>query len=322
MRRVAVLVVTLAAALWTLAGQAMAQNYPTRPVRMIVGFAAGGPTDILARAMAQWLSERLGQQFVVENKPGGGGNIATEFALRSDPDGYTILVTATSNAINTSYYSKLSFNFIQDAAPVAGLGRVPYIVEITPSLPAKNLAEFIEYARANPSKVNMASGGSGTSNHLAAELFKVATGLKIVHVPYRGNALAITDLIGGQVQMMFGDTTSTLTYVKAGKLRALAVSTAQRLPELPDVPTLSETLPGFEAAAWYGFAVPKGTPAAIVEKLNTAINAGLKDDKMKERLATLGATPLVFTPAQFGAFWVTEAERWGKAVKAAGVHAD
>jgi tripartite-type tricarboxylate transporter receptor subunit TctC len=320
MRRFAALVALGLAGLLPLG--AAAQDYPTRPVKLIVGFAAGGPTDILARAMAQWLSERLGQQFVVENKPGGGGNIATEFVLRSDPDGYTVLVAATSNAINTSYYSKLPFNFVQDALPVAGLGRVPYIVEINPKVPAKSVAEFIAYAKANPGKVNMASGGSGTSNHLAAELFKVAAGLDIVHVPYRGNALAINDLISGQVQLMFGDTTSTMQQVKAGNLRAIAVTTAQRLPELPDVPTLSETLPGFEAAAWYGFAAPKGTPAAVIAKLNREINAGLQDPKMKQKLADLGASPLVFTPAEFGAFWVTESERWGKAVKAANVKAD
>ena len=322
MRRVAALFAAGLAGLALVGSNAAAQDYPTRPVRLVVGFAAGGPTDILARAMGQWLSERLGQQFIVDNKPGAGGNIATEQVLKGDADGYSILVTATSNAINTSYYSKLPFDFIKDALPVAGLGRVPYIVEINPKVPAKTVAEFITYAKANPGKVNMASGGSGTSNHLAAELFKVATGLNIVHVPYRGNALAINDLISGQVQLMFGDTTSTMQQVKAGNLRALAVTTRERIADLPDVPTLSETLPGFEAAAWYGFAAPKGTPAAIIEKLNREINAGLQDPKMKAKLADLGATPLVFTPAEFGAFWVTEAERWGKAVKAANVKAD
>jgi tripartite-type tricarboxylate transporter receptor subunit TctC len=302
-------------------GLASAQ-YPTRPVRLIVGFAAGGPTDILARRMAQYLSEKLGQQFVVENKPGATGNIATEYVINAPPDGYTILVTSTANAINMTFYSKLSFDFLRDAQPVAGLASISYVMLLNPSVPAKSVPEFIAYAKANPGKINFASGGVGSSNQLAAELFKVMTETNFVHVPYRGNAAAYTDLIGGQIQLIFADVASGRTHAQSGALRALGVTAPTRLATLPDTPAIAEFVPGYEANGWYGFAAPKGTPADIVEKLNAAINAGLNDPDLKARFAQLEATPLVFTPKQYGEFLVSEAERWGKAVKAAGVRGD
>jgi len=302
-------------------GVASAQ-YPTRPVRLVVGFAAGGPTDILARRMAQYLSEKLGQQFIVENKPGATGNVATEYVLNAPPDGYTILVTSTANAINMTFYSKLSFDFLRDAQPVAGLASISYMMLLNPGVPAKTVPEFIAFAKANPGKINFASGGVGSSNQLAGELFKVMTGTNFVHVPYRGNAAAYTDLIGGQIQLIFADVASGRPHAQSGALRALGVTAPQRLATLPDIPAIAEFVPGYEANGWYGFAAPKGTPADIVEKLNAAINAGLNDPEVKARFAQLEATPLVFTPKQYGEFLVSESERWGKAVKASGVKGD
>jgi tripartite-type tricarboxylate transporter receptor subunit TctC len=302
-------------------GVASAQ-YPTRPVRLVVGFAAGGPTDILARRMAQYLSEKLGQQFIVENKPGATGNVATEYVLNAPPDGYTILVTTTANAINMTFYSKLSFDFLRDAMPVAGLASISYMMLLNPGVPAKTVPEFIAYAKANPGKVNFASGGVGSSNQLAGELFKVMTETNFVHVPYRGNAAAYTDLIGGQIQLIFADVASGRPHVQSGALRALGVTAPARLATLPEVPAIAEFVPGYEANGWYGFAAPKGTPAEIVEKLNAAINAGLNDPEVKARFAQLEATPLVFTPKQYGEFLVSESEGWGKAVKASGVKGD
>ncbi len=302
-------------------GLASAQ-YPTRPVRLVVGFAAGGPTDILARRMALYLTEKLGQQFIVENKPGATGNIATEYVINQPPDGYTILVTSTANAINMTFYNKLSFNFLRDAAPVAGLASISYLMLVNPGVPAKSIAEFIAYAKANPGKINFASGGVGSSNQLAAELFKVMTGTDLVHVPYRGNAAAYTDLIGGQIQLIFADVASGRQHAQSGALRALGVTAPKRLATLPDVPAIAEAVPGYEANGWYGFAAPKGTPPEIVEKLNAAINAGLNDPALKAHFAALEANPLVFTPKEYGEFLVSESERWGKAVKASGVRGD
>jgi tripartite-type tricarboxylate transporter receptor subunit TctC len=302
-------------------GPASAQ-YPTRPVRLVVGFAPGGPTDILARRMAQYLTEKLGQQFVVENKPGATGNIATEYVINQPADGYTILVTSTANAINMTFYSKLSFNFLRDVEPVAGLASISYLMLINPGVPAKNLAEFIAYAKANPGKINFASGGVGSSNQLAAELLKVMTGTDLVHVPYRGNAAAYTDLIGGQIQLIMADVASGRQHAQSGALRALGVTAPARLATLPDVPAIAEAVPGYEANGWYGFAAPKGTPREIIEKLNATINAGLNDPALKTHFAGLEANPLVFTPQQYGEFLVSESERWGKAVKASGVKGD
>jgi tripartite-type tricarboxylate transporter receptor subunit TctC len=316
--RLAFAVVALALAT---CGSASAQ-YPTRPVRLVVGFAPGGPTDILARRMAQYLTEKLGQQFVVENKPGATGNIATEYVLNQPADGYTILVTTTANAINMTFYSKLSFNFLRDAEPVAGLASITYLMLINPTIPAKNLAEFIAYAKANPGKINFASGGVGSSNQLAAELFKVMTGTDLVHVPYRGNAAAYTDLIGGQIQLIMADVASGRPHAQSGALRPLGVTAPTRLATLPDIPAIAEAVPGYEANGWYGFAAPKGTPREIIEKLNATINAGLSDPALRAHFASLEANPLVFTPKQYGEFLVSESERWGKAVKAAGIKGD
>ena len=299
-----------------------AADWPTRPVRLVVGFAPGGPTDILARRMAQYLSEKLGQQFVVENKPGATGNIATEYVINQPPDGYTILVTSTANAINMTFYTKLSFNFLRDAEPVAGLASISYLMLINPGVPAKTIAEFIAYAKANPGKINFASGGVGSSNQLAAELFKVMTGTDLVHVPYRGNAAAYSDLLGGQIQLIFADVASGRQHAQSGALRALGVTAPARLATLPDVPAIAEAVPGYEANGWYGFAAPKGTPPETIEKLNATINAGLNDPAVKAHFAAVEANPLVFTPKQYGEFLVSESERWGKAVKAAGVRGD
>jgi tripartite-type tricarboxylate transporter receptor subunit TctC len=310
--------------LFTLAfgGAAFAADYPTRPVRLVVGFAAGGPTDILARHMAQYLSAKLGQQFIVENKPGATGNIATEHVLGLPADGYTILVTTTANAINMTFYTKLSFNFLRDAEPVAGLASISYLMLINPSIPAKTLPEFIAYAKANPGKINFGSGGIGSSNQLAAELFKVMTGTDLVHVPYRGNAAAYTDLIGGTIQLIFADPASGRPHAQSGALRPLGVTAPTRLATLPDVPAIAEAVPGYAADGWYGFAAPKGTPREVIEKLNATINAGLNDPEMKAKFAQLEAMPQIFTPAQYGAFLASESERWGKVVKAAGIKAD
>ena len=317
MRRLLAVVIAL-----LLTGPAFAADYPTRPVRLIVGFAPGGPTDILARHMAQYLTTKLGQQVIVENKPGATGNIATEYVINSAPDGYTILVTSTANAINMTFYSKLSFNFLRDAEPVAGLASITYLMLLNPGVPARTIPEFIAYAKANPGKINFASGGTGSSNQLAGELFKVMTGTNLVHVPYRGNNAAYTDLISGNIQLIFADVASGRQHAQSGALRALGVTAPKRLATLPDVPAIAETVPGYEANGWYGFAAPKGTPRDVIATLNAAINAGLRDPELAARFAQLEATPLLFTPAEYGAFLVSEAERWGKAVTAAGIKGD
>ena len=299
-----------------------AQTYPSRPVRIVVGFAAGGPTDILARLIGQWLSERLGQQYVIENRPGAGGNIATEAVVNAPADGYTLLLVAPANTINATLYDKLNFNFIRDIAPVASIMRSFYVMEVNPSVPVKTVPEFIAYAKANPGKINMASAGSGTPQHVAGELFKLMTGVEMVHVPYRGAAPALTDLIGGQVQVMFDNMTSSLEYIRAGKLRALAVTTATRSEALPDIPTVGDFVPGFEASAQFGLGAPKNTPVEVIEKLNHEINAGLTDPKMKARLADLAGAVLAGSPADFRKLIADETEKWGKVVKFSGAKPD
>ncbi len=306
------------AALPALSRVASAQSYPTRPVRWIVGAPPGGATDILARLLGQWLSERLGQPFVVDNRPGAGTNIGTEAVVRSPADGYTLLLVAPTSAINTTLYDKLNFDFIRDIAPVAGIIRAPLVMEVNPSVPTKTVPEFMAFARANRGKINMASAGTGTTPHMAGELFKMMTGLDMVHVPYRGSAPALTDLIGGQVQVMFDPTTSSIEHIRAGKLRPLAVTTATRAAVLPDVPILGEWVPGYEASAWFGVGVPRGTPAEIVDKLNQEINAAFADPKMKARLADLGGMVLAGPPAEFGKLIAEETEKWAKVIKFSG----
>jgi tripartite-type tricarboxylate transporter receptor subunit TctC len=300
-------------------GQALALDYPTRPVRWLVGYPAGGTTDILARIISHWLSEHLGQQFIVENKPGAGNNIATEAMINSPPDGYTVLLVNPANAINATLYKKLSFNFIRDTLPVGGLMRVPNVMEVNPSLPAKSVAEFIAYAKANPGKINWASSGNGTSVHLSGELFKIMTGVELTHVPYRGSAPALTDMISGTVQVMFDNMPSSLPHIQAGKLRALGVTTAQRSPALPDVPTVAETVPGYEASAFFGMSVPKGTPSEIIEKLNKEMNAALADAGMKAKLADLGGVLIPGSPDDFGKVVAAETEKWAKVIQTGGV---
>ncbi len=298
---------------------ASALDYPTKPVRWLVGYPAGGTTDILARIMGQWLSERLGQQFIIENKPGAGNNIATEQVVHSAPDGYTVILTNPANAINQTLYQKISFNFIRDTESVAGFMRVPNVMEVNPSVPAKTVAEFIAYAKANPGKINWATSGNGTSVHLSGELFKMLTGVNLLHVPYRGSAPALTDMISGQVHVMFDNMPSSLPHIQAGTLRALAVTTAKRSEALPGVPTVGDTVPGYEASAFFGMNVPKGTPPDIIEKLNKEINAGLADPKMKAKLAELGGVLLPGTPADFGKVLAEETEKWAKVIKTGGV---
>ena len=297
---------------------AWAQTYPARPVRIIVGYPSGGSNDLLARLMAQWLSERMGQQFVIENRPGAGSNIATEAVVRADPDGYTLLMVSAANMSNAALYEKLNYNFIRDIAPVAGVMRVPLVMEVNPSIPAKTVPEFIAYAKANPGKINFASGGIGTSIHLSGELFKMMTGIEMQHVPYRGNGPALTDLLGGQVQIMFDTMPAAIGYVRAGQLRALAVTTATRSEALPDIPTVGEYVPGYEASSLYGVAAPSNTPAEIVDKLNREINAALADPAMKTRLADLGGIVLAGSPADFARLIAAETEKWGKVVKLSG----
>jgi tripartite-type tricarboxylate transporter receptor subunit TctC len=310
------------AVMLTVSRIATAQTYPTRPVRWIVGFPPGGVSDIVARLMGQWLSERLGQPFVIENRPGGASNIATEAVVRAPADGYTLLLVNPVNATSPALYDKLNFNFIRDIAPVAGIFRVPNVMVVNPSVPAKTVPEFIAYAKANPGKVNYASAGNGTTVHLAGELFKIETGVNMVHVPYRGSAPALTDMLGGQMQVMFDTLPSSVEYVRTGKLRALAVTTATRSPALPDIPTVGETVPGFEASVWQGVGAPKNTPPEIVEKLNKEINAGLADPKMKLQLANLGSTVLALSPAEFGTLISEETEKWGKLIRAANIKAE
>ena len=297
---------------------ARAQTYPTRPVRIIVGFPAGGPSDITARLIAQWLSEHLGQEFVVENRPGAASNIATEAALRAPPDGYTLLLVTSTNAVNATFYENLNFNFMSDIAPVAGIIRVPFVMEINPSIPAKTVPEFIAYAKANPGKINMASGGIGTSVHIAGELFKMMAGVNLVHVPYRGSAPALTDMISGQVHVMFDILTSSIQHIRSNALRALAVTSERRSEALPDLPTVGDFLPGYEATAWYGIAAPKKTPSEIVDKLNNEVNAGLADPKIKARFAELASAVIPGSPADFGRLVGDEIRKWAKVVKFSG----
>jgi tripartite-type tricarboxylate transporter receptor subunit TctC len=308
-----------AAALPAVSHFAWAQTYPTRPVRLVVGFPPGGGTDIVARLIGQWLSERLGQQLVIENRPGAGSNIATEGVVRAAADGYTLLLVSAAHAINATLYDWLNYNFLRDIAPVAGVIRVPNLMEVNPSLPPKSVPEFIAYAKANPGKVNYASGGNGTAQHLAGELFKIITGVDMVHVPYRGDAPALTDLIGGQVQVMFGNMPSSIEHIRAGKLRPLAVTTAARSEALPDLPPVGDFVPGYEASTWQGLGAPGNTPAEIVDKLNKEINAALSDPKIKAKLADLGGSVLSGSPADFGRLITDETEKWGKAIRAANI---
>jgi tripartite-type tricarboxylate transporter receptor subunit TctC len=311
-----------AAALLAASRFAFAQAYPSRPVRIIVGFAPGGATDIMARLMGQSLSERLGQQFVIENRPGAASNVGTEAVVNAAPDGYTLLVVTSVNAINATLYEKLNFNLIRDVAPVASTHREPFVMEANPSVPVKTVAEFIAHAKAKPGKINMASAGIGSGNHISGELFKMMTGVNLVHVPYRGAGPALIDLLGGQVQVMFASMPSSIEYVRAGRLRALAVTTAMRSPVLPDIPMTSEFVPGYEASFWTGIGAPKNTPAEIVDKLNKEVNAALDDPKMKARLADLGGTVLPGSPADFGKHIAEETEKWGKVIRAANIKAE
>jgi tripartite-type tricarboxylate transporter receptor subunit TctC len=299
-----------------------AQTYPTRPVRLVVGFAPGGPNDVVARLIGQWLSERLGQQFVIENRTGAGGNIGTETVVNASPDGYTLLLIDSSNTINPTLYDKLNFNFIRDIAPVAGIMRGPLVMEVNPAFPAKTAREFIAYAKANPGKISMASGGIGTSSHLAGELFKATAGIDMVHVPYRGTAPALADLLGGQVQVMFGNMLASIAYVRDGRLRALAVTTTSRSQALPDIPTVGDFVPGYEASAWQGVGAPKNTPREIVEKLNKELNAGLADPRMMARLADLGGTAFASTPSELGQLIAEDTDKWGKVIRAANIKAE
>jgi tripartite-type tricarboxylate transporter receptor subunit TctC len=310
-----------AAALPAASRIATAQTYPSRPVRIVVGFPPGGPTDTAARLIGQSLSERFGQ-FVIENRPGAGSNIGTEAVVRAPPDGHTLLLAASANAINATLYDKLNFNFIRDIAPVAAINREPLVMLVNPSFPAKTVPEFIAYARANPGKINMASAGNGTPAHVSGEQFKMMTGVDMVHVPYRGAGPALTDLLGGQVQAMFPGMSSSIEHVRAGKLRALAVTTASRSDALPDIPTVGDFIPGYEASTWSGIGAPKGTPAEIIDKLNKEINAGLVDPKVKARLANMGSTALPGSPADFGKLIADETEKWGKVVKFSGAKPD
>jgi tripartite-type tricarboxylate transporter receptor subunit TctC len=301
---------------------AQAQTYPTRLVRVIVPYPPGGPNDILARLMGQWLSERLGQPFVIDNRPGAGSNIGTEAVVKASPDGYTLLVVGTNSAINATLYEKLNFNFIRDIAPIATIIRQPQVMVVNPSFPAKTVPEFIAYAKANPGKINMASAGNGTGPHVAGELFKMMTGVDMIHVPYRGGGPALTDLLAGRVQVMFLGPVGSIEYVRAGKLRALAVTTATRSDALPDIPTVGEFVPGYESSSWFGVGAPKNTPAEIVERLNKEINAALADPKMKARFADMGATVFASSPADFGRLMAEETEKWAKVVKFAGIKPD
>jgi tripartite-type tricarboxylate transporter receptor subunit TctC len=311
-----------AAALPALSQSARAQAYPSRPVRIIAGFAAGGGVDITARLIGEWLSERLGQSFVTENRAGAGGNIGTEAVVNAAPDGYTLLLATIPNAVNATLYEKLNFNFIRDIAPVGGIIRVPQVILVHPSVPAKTIPEFIAYAKANPEKINMGSAGSGSAPHLAGVLFSYLTGIKMVHVPYRGQGPALADLLSGQVQVFFATTPGMTDFIRSGRLRALAVTTASRAEVLPELPTVGDFVPGYEASQWYGLGAPKGTPAEIVDKLNKEINAALINAGMKARFAEIGGAALAGSPAEFGRFIADETEKWGKVVTFAGIKAE
>jgi tripartite-type tricarboxylate transporter receptor subunit TctC len=314
------------AAAWSMVARAQQPampviGYPTKPVRVIVPFGAGGSTDITARLISQWLSERFGQQFVVENRPGAGTNVGTELVVRAPADGYTLLFVGVPSAINATLYEKLNFNFIRDIAPVAGLDRTAVVMEVTPSIPPKTVPEFIAYAKATPGRINMASAGNGSLPHVAGVLFMSMTGINMVHVPYRSDSAAITDLLGGQVQVYFGGMAASIEYIRTGSLRALAVSTATRMEALPDVPTLSEFLPGYEASSWHGLGAPRNTPVEIIEKLNGEINAARADPKMKARFADLGATVFPNSPADFRKFIAEDTEKWGEVIRSANIKA-
>jgi tripartite-type tricarboxylate transporter receptor subunit TctC len=311
-----------AAALPAVSRITWAQAYPSRPVRIIVPAAPSGAFDIMARLIGRWLSERLGQPFVIDNRPGAAANIGTEAAVRAPADGYTLLIVGTTQATNAALYDKLNFDLIRDIAPIAGVFRGALVIVVHPSVPARSVPEFIAYAKANPRKVNMASSGAGAASHLAGELFKMMAGIDMVHVPYRGGGPAMNDLLGGQVQVYFASTPASIEYIKAGRLRALALTTATRSEALPDIPTVAEFVPGYEASYWAGIGAPKATPAEIVNKLNKEVNAALDDPKMKARLADLGGTPLPGSPVQFGKLIAEETEKWGKVIRAANIKAD
>jgi tripartite-type tricarboxylate transporter receptor subunit TctC len=311
-----------AAALPVASRIASAQTYPSRPVRWIVGFAPGGGNDIVARLMGQWLQERLRQPFIIDNRPGAGTNIATEAVVNARPDGYTLLFAGLPNASNAWMFSKLNFNFIRDIAPIAGIMRVPYVMVVNPSVPAKTVPEFITYAKANSDKINMASAGTGSGSHLAGELFKRMAGVTLVHVPFRGNEPALTALLGGQVEVLFPSLPPTIEYIQTGKLRGLAVTSAMRSETLTDVPTVGEFVPGYEVSAWYGVGAPKGTPTEVINKINKEINAGLADPKLKTRLADLGGIAIAGSPADFGKLIADETEKWDRVVRAAKIKAD
>jgi tripartite-type tricarboxylate transporter receptor subunit TctC len=321
-RRKFVQLAASAAALPVVSRIASAQAYPTRPVRIVVGLAPGGANDIVARLMGQWLSERLGQQFVIENRPGAASNIATEAVVRAPPDGYTLLLCSVNNAINATLYERLNFNFIRDIAPVAGIIRSPNVMVVNPSVPAKSVPEFMAYVKANPRKLNMASPGTGTGPHLCGELFMMMSGTSMIHVPYHGGGPALTDLLGGQVQVYFPGTVSSIEYIKTGRLRALAVTTATRSDALPDIPTVGEFVPGYEASGWFGVGASKNTPAAIIDKLNKEVNAALADPKMKVRLADLGGMVFPGSPAEFGKLIADETEKWGNVIRALNIKAE
>jgi tripartite-type tricarboxylate transporter receptor subunit TctC len=308
-----------AAALPTAPHIARAENYPSRPVRIIVGFAAGSTSDILARLMGQWLSVRFGGQFIVENRPGAGGNVGAEALVNSPADGYTLLMVPPAVAANPALYAHLSFDFLRDTMPVGAVVRAPNVAEVNPSVPVKTIPELITYAKGNPGKLSFASAGIGTTSHLAGELFNTMTGANLQHVPYRGDGPAIADLIAGQVQVGFATMTASIGYIRADRLRPLAVCTIQRSEALPDLPTVAEFVPGFEASSWFGIAAPKGTPAEIVERLNREINAGLADPTIKTRLVDMGGTPLSGSPADYGKLIANETEKWGKVIQAAGI---
>jgi tripartite-type tricarboxylate transporter receptor subunit TctC len=299
-----------------------ADAYPTHPIRWVVGYPAGGTTDIVARVIGQYLSDRLGQQVVIDNRPGAGNNIGTDAVLKAAPDGYTVLLVNPANAINATLYPKLPFNFLADWTPIAGIARVPNVMEVHPSVPAKTVAEFVAYAKANPGKINLASSGSGTSVHLSGELFKTMAGVDLLHIPYKGSAPALNDLLAGQVQVMFDNLPASIAHIKSGELRALGVTTLTRNAALPDVPPIADTVPGYEASAWFGMGGPKGIPDAVVDKLNGAINAALADAPTKARLAELGGDVLPGTPAAFGALHAAETEKWAKVVKESGATID
>jgi tripartite-type tricarboxylate transporter receptor subunit TctC len=311
------------AALWASPSTALAQqDYPNKPVKWIVPYPPAGTTDVLARIVAQWLTEKMGQPFVVENRPGAGNNLGTESVIKSPPDGYTMLLVNPANGINATLYKNLNFNFIRDIAPVAGIVRTPNVMEVTNSLPVKTVKEFIDYCKANPGKINMASSGNGTSVHLSGELFKFMTGCDMVHVPYKGAGPALVDLIGGQVHVLFDNLPSSIGHIRGGRLRALGVTSEGREPSLPGVPTVGETVPGYEATAWFGIGMPKGTPREIINKVNAEVNRALADPKMRERLAELGGKPIAGTPEDFGRVIAAETAKWEKVVTASGAKPD